>query len=268
MSHFLRGTCWLLPLLTVVRDQTCSRACPFSSLINLLVNGLVAAVRCSAPGAQFFPASLVNSSLTGDSSRLRVRFASCPGCCARVEPQVAVHFRHLSNQNRSHDFWPSHPRPFLRRHLGRIFSAKRQGVHLPWCRVDLLSPAPLMSDILFHVGIACSPSVSHGVAQTVSQSTLRRRGSHKKPKRPIWVVHGRDPWPQFHEKTSERENKKRKGAGEGNKREILGSPPFKPPLPSCPDPSGPSGTHLFLRATLLGPTPFGPLKFWTNVSLD
>ena len=36
----------------------------------------------------------------------------------------------------------------------------------------------------------------------------------KKPKRTICVVHGRDPWPQFHEKTPKREDKRTKhGSG-------------------------------------------------------
>ena len=104
-----------------------------------------------------------------------VRFASCPGCCVRLRPQVARHFWHLSNQIRCHDFWPSHPRPFSAPSLLLSLAfANGQGVHLPWCRVDLLSlPGSLTCDISFHVGIAWSHSVSHGVAQTVSQSTLQ-----------------------------------------------------------------------------------------------
>ena len=89
--------CWFLPLSSVVRLQNCSRACPFSSLVQSV--GERSCCRCATlcTWCEVFPhrGSPPLSTLRwrcGGSRRLRVRFASCLGCCVRVGPQVAVHF--------------------------------------------------------------------------------------------------------------------------------------------------------------------------------
>ena len=73
-----------------------------------------------------------------------------------------------------------------------------------------------------------------------SSRDARRRGSHKmtpeKPKRKLWVGHGLEPRPQFHEETSERERTKF-AAEKGKKPDILGSPPLRPPTLRARHPS-------------------------------
>ena len=69
------------------------------------------------------------------------------------------------------------------------------------------------------------------------------QNDHRELERTIWAVCGRNPRPQFHEKTPERESKSESGAGEEKKTEILGL------HPRAPRPKAALG---------FGPPPFGP----------
>ena len=101
MSQFLRGTQSQVRVGSSLShpwfDSGIAQGRVFSPLLfNLLVNGLAAAVRRSALGAQFFPSGVrLTCQLYADdvvipATRSQIA-ASCLGCCVRVGPQVAVH---------------------------------------------------------------------------------------------------------------------------------------------------------------------------------
>ena len=78
------------------------------------------------------------------------------------------------------------------------------------------------------------------------QRPASRRGSHKmtpeKPKRTLWVLHGLDPRPQFHEKTLQEGKKSQNVSGERKSVKFWAS------HPSGPLPVGPTslfGAELF-----------------------
>ena len=88
------------------------------------------------------------------------------------------------------------------------------------------------------------------------------------PKRTLWVVHGRDPRPQFHEKTLQEGKKERQYGGRVKKKEAkCWAPHPSGRLPSDPHACGPSflsapnlltPTHWGATFSAFGPPPSGP----------
>ena len=139
--------------------------------------------------------------------------------------------------------WQRHPRCAGARSAGRPWVARTQfSTAVQCCRNTANNCSSFLQQVFFFFcQTRTSPPLDQIALDRLRGHSLKlgglwgRQGSHtmtpEKPKRALWVVHGLESRPQFHEKTPRERQEKNEhcGSREKTKSEILGPPTLRGP---------------------------------------